>query len=72
MAAEVVHYIDQDPDQYEARMELLKTQVQNADSTGITDLIEHLESEWHINKLGDTHVPFSLGLRKTGRVNRLC
>ena len=63
MATEV-HYIKQDPNQYAAKMELIKTQIQNADSTDITNLIGHLESEWHINKLGDSHIPFNLGFEK--------
>ena len=45
-----VHFIQSDPNPAEARMELLKHQIQNADSTQITDLIEHLESEWSLNK----------------------
>ena len=66
-----VHFIQSDPNPAEARMELLKHQIQNADSTQITDLIEHLESEWSLNKKGDAHVPFKIGFSQFCRPDEL-
>ena len=65
-----VHYINPDANPVESNMEILKTQIQNADSTQIIDLIEHLESEWCLNKKGDTHLPFKIGFEKFCRKER--
>ena len=59
-----VHYINSDANPIESNMEILKTQIQNADSTQIIDLIEHLESEWCLDKKGDTHLPFKIGFEQ--------
>ena len=66
-----VHYITPEANPIESNMEILKTQIQNADSTQITDLIEHLESEWSLNKKGDTHLPFKIGFEQFCRKDEL-
>ena len=66
-----VHFIKQDANPMEAKMEILKTQIQNADSTDITSLIEHLESDWGLNKKGDPHWPLKIGFEKFFRKDEL-
>ena len=66
-----VHYINSEANPMESNMEILKTQIQNADSTQITDLIEHLESEWSLNKKGDTHLPFKIGFEQFCRPDEI-
>jgi hypothetical protein len=66
-----VHYIDKTTNQSEANMEILKGQIQDADSDQLASLIEHLESEWCLNQIGDTHLPFKIGFDQFCRKNEL-
>ncbi len=59
-----VHYLNPDADRMAARMEQVKTQIQNADQEDLLALIEHFESEWKLNNRGDTHLPFKIGFEK--------
>ena len=66
-----VHYIDAGADKMAARMEQIKTQIQNADQEDLLALIEHFESEWKLNNKGDTHLPFKIGFEKFMRPEEL-
>jgi len=66
-----VHYINPDADKMAARMEQVKSQIQNADQDEIIALIEHFESEWKLGHKGDTHLPFKVGFEKFMRPDEL-
>jgi hypothetical protein len=66
-----VHYLNPDADQMAARMEQVKTQIQNADQEDLLNLIEHFESEWKLNNIGDTHLPFKIGFEKFMRPDEM-
>jgi hypothetical protein len=58
-----VHYIEKEslPDaEYEANLEILRSQIQDADADQILCQIEHLEFEWGLHKRGDSHAPIRL------------
>lgn len=59
-----VHYINQDSDQNESRLEILKNQIQSLDSENLTALIEQLEQQWRLDCRGDTHIPFKIGFEQ--------
>ena len=66
-----VHYIEKDTNPMEAQMEIVKNQIQDLDSNQLLSVIEHLESEWGLNRKGDTHLPFTLGFEQFCRKDEL-
>lgn len=66
-----VHYINQDSDQNESRLEILKNQIQSLDSENLTALIEQLEQQWRLDCRGDTHIPFKIGFEQFFRQDEL-
>ena len=66
-----VHYINQDSDQNESRLEILKNQIQSLDSENLLALIAQLEGQWCLDCRGDTHVPFKIGFEQFFRQDEL-
>jgi len=61
---EAVHYIEKDTNPMEVQMEIIKNQLQDANSDDILTLIEHLESEWGLQRKGDTNLGITIGFEK--------
>jgi hypothetical protein len=61
---ESVHYIDKDSDTLEVQMEMIRNRIQDTNSEEILRYVEYLESEWGINKTGDTHWGMTVGFQK--------
>ena len=61
---EAVHYIEKDTNTMEVQMEIIKNQLQDANSDEILSLIEHLESEWGLQRKGDTNLGITIGFEK--------
>jgi len=68
---DTVHYIEKETNPIEVQMEIVKNQIQDADSSQILSVIEHLESEWGLHRKGDSHLPFQLGFDQFCRKDEL-
>ena len=61
---ESVHYIDQETNENETRLEILKTQVQNLPPDDVIKYINQLEQTWRLDCRGDPLVPLTNGFRQ--------
>ena len=59
-----VHFIEQDNNENETRLEILKTQVQNLSSDDIKTYITQLETQWCLNCIGDVWIPLTNGFKQ--------
>ena len=59
-----VHFIEQDNNENETRLEILKTQVQNLSSDDIKTYITQLETQWCLNCIGDAWIPLTNGFKQ--------
>jgi hypothetical protein len=62
--ASSVHYIEQDGNHDESRLELLKNQVQNFDREKLIEFISQLETSWCLNCKGDRWIPITNGFKQ--------
>ena len=60
----MVHFIDQEGNENEARLEILKNQVQDLDSTQLNTFITQLEKSWRLDCKGDPWVPLTNGFKQ--------
>lgn len=68
---DTVHYIDQETNKNETRLEILKTQVQNLSSDDIITYIGQLEQQWRLDQRGDPWVPLTNGFKHFYQENEL-
>ena len=61
---EGVHFIDQDNNHNETRLEILKSQVQNLNTDQILTYVTQLEEQWRLNHKGDRWVPLTNGFKQ--------
>ncbi len=69
--AAAVHYLSPDADDGEARMELLRSQVQDLDEGQLLEFISQLESAWCLDKRGDPWIPITNGFKQFYAPNEL-
>jgi hypothetical protein len=62
--ANAVHYIDQDGNHDESRLELLKNQVQSFDKDKLVEFIAQLETKWCLNCKDDRWIPLTGGFKQ--------
>ena len=61
---ETVHFLAEDNDPSAARLEILKSQVQNLDDQQLLTYIKQLETQWRLDCLGDPWVPLTNGFKQ--------
>ncbi len=60
----MVHFIEQEGNENEARLEILKNQVQDLDGTQLITFIGQLEKSWRLDQKGDPWVPLTNGFKQ--------
>jgi hypothetical protein len=66
-----VHYIEQNGNHDESRLELLKNQVQTFDKEKLTEFISQLETSWCLNCKGDRWIPITNGFKQFYSIDEL-
>ena len=61
---EGVHFIGQENDHNETRLEMLKSQVQNLNTDQMLTYITQLEAQWRLDQKGDRWVPLTNGFKQ--------
>lgn len=61
---EGVHYINEEPDSTQSRMELIKDQIKQIDADGLITLLSQLEVKWGLNCQGDRFIPIKNGFQQ--------
>ena len=64
MSKQEVHYLMPDDNNDEARLELLKSQVQNLNKEQLLTFISQLETSWCLNCKGDRWIPITNGFKQ--------
>ena len=62
--ADSVHYLAPDVNVDEARLELLRSQVQSLDEEKLLEFIGQLETAWCLNRKGDPWIPITNGFKQ--------
>ena len=69
---ESVHFINEETDQNETRLEMLKSDVQNLSADQLMTFITQLEEHWRLNCKGDRLVPLTNGFKQYYHESELC